>query len=194
MKRTFVRNIIIQYVLLFAFWLLLSGHYDFIHIFYGVISVSAVVWLNYRLKKYAFFEEEMSQADAKLKGDKPVTIRFLRLFYYIPWLLWQIVIASLQVAAVVLNPKMPIEPAIIKFKSRLPNVSAKVILANSITLTPGTITLQLMDDEFIVHALMDMSATGITEDSLPAEVAKLYEKKPSQVAYKFEIIKSQGDM
>lgn len=194
MKRTFVRNIIIQYVLLFAFWLLLSGHYDFIHIFYGVISVSAVVWLNYRLKKYAFFEEEMSKADANLKGEKPVTIRFFRLFYYIPWLIWQIVIASLQVAVVVLNPKMPIEPAIIKFKSRLPNMSAKVILANSITLTPGTITLQLLDDEFIVHALMDMSATGITEDSLPAEVAKLYEKKPSQVAHKFEIIKGKGDM
>ncbi len=194
MKRTFVRNIIIQYVLLFAFWLLLSGHYDFIHIFYGVISVSAVVWLNYRLKKYAFFEEEMSRADANLKGNKPVTIRFFRLFFYIPWLIWQIVIASLQVAVVVLNPKMPIEPAIIKFKSRLPSLSARVILANSITLTPGTITLQLLDDEFIVHALMDMSATGITEDSLPAQVAKLYEKKPSQVAYKFEIIKSQGDM
>jgi len=194
LKRTFVRNIIIQYVLLFAFWLLLSGHYDFIHIFYGVISVSAVVWLNYRLKKYAFFEEEMSRADANLKGNKPVTIRFFRLFFYIPWLIWQIVIASLQVAVVVLNPKMPIEPAIIKFKSRLPSLSARVILANSITLTPGTITLQLLDDEFIVHALMDMSATGITEDSLPAQVAKLYEKKPSQVAYKFEIIKSQGDM
>lgn len=180
--------------MLFAFWLLLSGHYDFIHIFYGVISVSAVVWLNYRLKKYAFFEEEMSRADANLKGNKPVTIRFFRLFFYIPWLIWQIVIASLQVAVVVLNPKMPIEPAIIKFKSRLPSLSARVILANSITLTPGTITLQLLDDEFIVHALMDMSATGITEDSLPAQVAKLYEKKPSQVAYKFEIIKSQGDM
>lgn len=194
MKRIFWKNIVIQFFLLMGFWLLLSGHYDIIHTLYGVVSVTAVLMLHYRLKKYYFFEEEVTQADAKLKGAYPTPIRFFRLLFYIPWLLWQIMVASLQVAYVVLSPKMPIDPAIVRFKTKLPNTVARVILGNSITLTPGTITVQIADSEFIVHALMDVSASGIEEDVLPTEVAKLYDKKPGRVAHNFKIIKCQKDM
>jgi multicomponent Na+:H+ antiporter subunit E len=194
LKRIFWKNIVIQFFLLMGFWLLLSGHYDIIHTLYGVISVTAVLTLHYRLKKYYFFEEEITQADAKLKGGYPAAIRFFRLLFYISWLLWQILVASLQVAYVVLSPKMPIDPSLVRFKTKLPNTVARVILGNSITLTPGTITVQIADDEFIVHALMDVSAKGIEEDALPAEVAKLYDKKPGQVAHNFKVIKCQRDI
>ena len=189
LKRQFFLNSVIQFVLLLGLWLLLSGHYDFFHIAMGVVSCFIVVLLHVRLRKYYFYTGEMEEASSRLKEHYPAAIRFGRLLYYIPWLVWQIAIASIQVAKVVLNPKMPIDPALVKFKTRLPNTSAKVILGNSITLTPGTITIQVKDDEFLVHSVMDASASGIVDGSLPWEVAKLYEKNPDQVVHDIEIIK-----
>jgi multicomponent Na+:H+ antiporter subunit E len=135
----------------------------------------------------------MAETSARIKDIHPTPLRLTRMLFYVPWLVWQIVVASLQVAAVVLNPKMPIDPSILRFKTRLPSTSAKVILGNSITLTPGTITMQIKGDEFLVHALMDASSTGIIDGSLPGEVAKLYEKKPEQVVKAVKIIKSKAD-
>ncbi len=160
----------------------------------GVFSALMVVLLNLRLRKYYFFEEELAEIKARMKDIFPVRLRFVRMLFYIPWLIWQIVVASLQVAAVVLNPKMPIDPALLRFQTKLPNTSAKVILGNSITLTPGTITIRIKKDEFLVHALMDTSSTGIINGSLPGEVAKLYEKKPEQVIRDVEIIRSGADL
>ena len=194
MKKVFLLNSVIQFGLLLGLWLLLSGHYDVFHISMGVFSALVVVLLHIRLREYYFFEEEMAEAKARMKDVFTVRIRYGRVLFYIPWLIWQIVVASLQVAAVVLNPKMPIEPALLRFKTKLPATSAKVILGNSITLTPGTITVRIKGDEFLVHALMDASATGITDDSLPKEVAKLYEKKPEQVVQNMKIIKSGADI
>lgn len=194
MKRQFFLNSVIQFVLLLGLWLLLSGHYDFFHIAMGVVCCFFVVVLHVRLRRYYFYQDEMEEVASRMKENYPVAIRFGRLLFYIPWLVWQIAVASFQVAAVVLNPKMPIDPALVKFKTRLPNTSSKVILGNSITLTPGTITVQIKDDEFLVHSLMEKSASGITDGSLPGEVAKLYEKKPEQVVESIEFIKSGADI
>jgi len=190
LKRSFIFNSVVQFLLLLAVWLLLSGHYDFFHISMGVVSSLVIVLLHIRVRKYYFYQEEISETKAKIKGFFPTPLRFGRVLFYIPWLVWQIVLASFQVAAVVLDPRMPIDPSLVKFKSRLPNTSAKVILGNSITLTPGTITIAIEEDEFLVHALMDASSTGIVDGSLPGEVAKLYEKKPEQVVEDIRIIKS----
>jgi multicomponent Na+:H+ antiporter subunit E len=194
LKQVFVLKSVIQFVLLLGLWLLISGHYDFFHISMGFFSALMVVLLNIRLRKYYFFEEELTEARARINGTFTVQPRFLRVFFYIPWLIWQIVVASLQVAAVVLNPRMPIDPALVRFKTKFPNTSAKVILGNSITLTPGTITIRIKKDEFLVHALMDASSTGIVDGSLPGQVAKLYEKKPEQVVHDIEIIRSGADL
>jgi multicomponent Na+:H+ antiporter subunit E len=83
---------------------------------------------------------------------------------------------------------------LVRFKTKLPTLASKVILANSITLTPGTITVQLEGDQFLVHALMDVSSTGIIDGSLPGEVAKLYEKSPKQVVQEVKIIKSKAEI
>jgi multicomponent Na+:H+ antiporter subunit E len=194
LKKEFLLKSVIQFGLLLGLWLLLSGHYDVFHISMGVFSALIVVMLNVRLRKYYFFEEELAEAKARMKDVFTVKLRYGRVLFYVPWLIWQIVVASLQVAAVVLNPKMPIDPALLRFKTKLPGTAAKVILGNSITLTPGTITVQIKDDEFLVHALMDKSATGITGDALPKEVAKLYEKKPEQVVQDMKVIKSGADI
>lgn len=164
-----------------VFWLLLSGHYDLLHIFCGIFSVTIVMLIHYPLRRH------LSPLEEHLDTQQ---LRLTRLIYYVPWLLWQIVVASLQVACVVLHPRCPIDPALVRFKTGLGNTSAKVILGNSITLTPGTITLEIAQDDFLVHSLMDVSASGIIDGTLPGEVAKLYEKKPGQVVRNVEIIKN----
>ena len=181
MSRVFLLNTIIQAALLVVFWLFLSGQYDVMHISFGIFSVILVLLINHPIRRHLFSLEEHSET---LKLSIP------RLIFYIPWLLWQIVIASIQVACVVLHPRCPIDPALVRFKTGLGNTSSKVILGNSITLTPGTITLEIAQDEFLVHSLMDASCTGILDGTLPGEVAKLYERKPGEVLRDVEVIKT----
>ena len=185
MDRTFLRNTIIQTVLLTAFWLIMSGHYDLMHISFGIFSVILVLLINHSIRRHIYTLGEHSDA---------LKLSLVRLTYYIPWLLWQIVVASLQVAYVVLHPKCPVDPALLRFKTRLGNSSSKVILGNSITLTPGTITLDIQRDEFLVHSLMDISSTGIIDGTMPGEVAKLYERRPGQVVQDIKVIKTEADM
>lgn len=166
--------------MLAGFWLLLSGHYDVMHISFGVFSVSVIMLLHYPLRK-RLFDQEVANETQKLC--------IVRLFLYIPWLLWQIVVASLQVASVVLNPRCPIDPAVVKFRTSLKNTTYRVILGNSITLTPGTITLRIEGDEFLVHSLMDASSSGIIDGSLPGQVARLFEKHPGKVVRDVEMIR-----
>jgi multicomponent Na+:H+ antiporter subunit E len=169
------------------FWLLLSGLYDLMHISFGVFSVILVMFMNYPLRRRLFAMEEERSATLSFS-------RLQRLSFYIPWLLWQIIVSSIQVAYVVLHPRCPIDPALLRFKTKLKNVSSKVILGNSITLTPGTITLEIEEDQFLVHALMDISSTGIIDGSLPGQVAKLYEREPGQVVGDVEIIKTAAGL
>lgn len=189
MRQIFVLKTVVQFVLLMGFWLLLSGHYDFFHVAMGVLSSVMIILLNLRLRRYYFFTDEVFKTS-------PITtpLNYLRfVVIYIPWLIWQIIVASLQVAYVVLHPRMPIDPALLKFTTKLPTMGSKVILGNSITLTPGTITIQITEDEFLVHALMDVSSSGIVDGTLPGQVAKLYESKPREVVSGIKIIKSVRD-
>ena len=70
---------------------------------------------------------------------------------YIIVLLWEIIKANFDVAYRVIHPKMPIKPGIVVIKTQLKSDIAKMILANSITLTPGTFTLDVIDDKLLVH-------------------------------------------
>ena len=104
MKKEFLLKSTIQFCLLLGVWLLMSGHYDVSHISMGVFSALIVVLLHVRLRKYYLIEEELAEAKARMKDVFTARLRYGRVLFYIPWLIWQIVVASLQVAAVVLNP------------------------------------------------------------------------------------------
>ena len=83
------------------------------------------------------------------------TIRFIR---FLPWLLWQIVLANIDLAIRTLHPKMPINPILINIKNNLKSDLGMVILANSITLTPGTVTIDINENEFLVHVISEKAA------------------------------------
>jgi len=85
---------------------------------------------------------------------------------------------------------MPIETAIVKFRADLPSSHAKMILGNSITLTPGTLTIDIEDDLFIIHALDSNSYASLENDEMPRQVLQLFQKEVHPVVSDFEIIKS----
>ena len=92
---------------------------------------------------------------------------------YAFWLLWEILKANVYVLKLSLSPKLhqKIDPQIVRFKCDLKSEFAKYVLANSITLTPGTVTVQILDDEFVVHAISDETAKslpGSMEDKVRA--------------------------
>ncbi|MFP4315732.1 MAG: Na+/H+ antiporter subunit E [Desulfovibrionales bacterium] len=177
------RGILLQAVLLMVIWLLLSGHYDLLHIFYGVLSVVFVIFLNYRM-------HYVPLAPGEMPGS--FHIKIPKLIGYLFWLQWQIIQSGVYVAYIVLHPKMPINPMLVRFRSKQPNVLAQVILGNSITLTPGTVTLDIKDDVYTVHALTRDTEEGLVSGEMEAKVARLYldECEPGDACSHVELITS----
>jgi multicomponent Na+:H+ antiporter subunit E len=163
----------------------LSGYFDLFYLSLGLISIAIVVLVNSRLRNYNYFNE---QTDS---GEK---IRLFRLIYFILWLLWEIVISSFKVAYLIIHPKMPIKAGIIKFKTNLPHMNAKVILGNSITLTPGTVTIEINDNDFLVHSLTSENIEDHIDHSLAVEVAKLYHVEPGRVVCEEQVITSSKEL
>jgi multicomponent Na+:H+ antiporter subunit E len=152
-----LRNFTITFLALFGFWILLSGRFDYFHLTLGIICALLVAYLSHDL---LFFNIRL--------GD--FRIRALRFLQAGPWFLGQIFSANLHVAYLALSPKMPIDPQIIRFRTKLESDISWVALANSITLTPGTITVDIREGEFFVHALDKKVAydlnTGEMEDKI----------------------------
>lgn len=165
------RGLILQALLLAGIWLILSGKFELIYLFWGFISISFVMWLSHRLHNVPL-----------APGEPCGTTRIIipRLIVYLFWLLWQIILSGVYVAYVVLHPRLPIQPMIVRFTSRQPNVLARVILGNSITLTPGTFTLDIQDSLFTVHALTRTTEEGFVSGEMEANVARLYMQECNQ--------------
>ncbi|MAM02593.1 MAG: cation transporter [Myxococcales bacterium] len=124
---------------LFAFWLALSGHYTPLLLTLGVGSCVLVVYLSHRME--AIDEEGV-----------PLQVS-LRILAYLPWLLKEIFVANITVAKVILRPQLKISPRIVFFHGTQKTDLGRAIYANSITLTPGTITTGVNANEFEIHAL-----------------------------------------
>lgn len=165
-------NLSLSFIALMAFWLAMSGIFDFVHIMFGVVTVAGVMALNYKLKMLHFFPDDM---------DDLRELRFWKTPFYFFWMFGQIILAGFHVLRVISSPKMPIYTAIITFKVKLPSAHAKMILGNSITLTPGTLTIDIVGDTFTVHALDESSYAGIISDEMPKKVLQLFENSDRAV-------------
>lgn len=146
-------TIVYTFLILGGFWILLSGKFDLFHLALGFLSCLLVSFISHDL----LFRKTG-------KARKPVIpVRFA---LYLPWLLYQIVVANFHVARLALSPRLNrrIGPRIIRFKTKLKGEMAQVTYANSITLTPGTITVRITKDEYVVHALSRKSAAGLPGD------------------------------
>jgi multicomponent Na+:H+ antiporter subunit E len=144
---------IVTFVIMLGFWVVLSGMFDAFHFSLGVICCLMVAHFSSDL----LFPEH----------GKPWARELIGLIKYAPWLAWEIILANLQVTYIILHPRMleKIDPHLFRFKSKLTRPLAKVTMAQSITLTPGTITVNIHEDEFTVYALTTEAA-----ESLPGEM------------------------
>ncbi|MCX8022198.1 MAG: Na+/H+ antiporter subunit E [Syntrophorhabdaceae bacterium] len=139
-----------------GFWIFMSGLFDIWHFGLGVICCALVSYMSSDL----FFKEKPSFKKA---------VEVVRFVKYIPWLLYQIGLANIYIVKLAFHPKMKrqIYPHVVRFKTVLKDELSLVTFANSITLTPGTITLLIDGDVFYVHAI-----DKVVADSLPGEMEK----------------------
>ncbi len=148
------------FLLLFGAWVLFSGHLDAVHLAYGLVCAALVAAVSYDL--------------LLPPTATPVTPAVaLRAIGFVPWLLWQVLLANLHVVYLIVRPSA-VHPQVVRFRTKLRSDLAKVTLGNSITLTPGTITMEIHDDEFIVHALSDKVADDLRDGDMERHVARLF--------------------
>lgn len=164
---------LLVFLAMLAFWLVLSGHYDALHMGAGVVCAGLV---------------SLASSDLFTFGTGArSSFRIGRFVLYIPWLLWEILQGSLHVTSLVLRPS-GIRSRVIRFRTHLQNQVAKVVLANSITLTPGTVTVDIEDDLFTVHALSDTAAESLLGGDMERRVAWVFgEQVPSGPAAAVEL-------
>jgi len=152
-RRLFFHPFALTFIIVFGLWVVLSGRFDSFHLSLGLISSAIVAYLS---------------SDLLSPSVRGLLILLTRWIPYLPWLMKEIIKANLHVTYLVFHPRMMelIDPRIIKFRSRLKSDLALVTFANSITLTPGTITVYIsLDGDFKVHAIDKASG-----EPLPGEM------------------------
>lgn len=160
-RKTQFQNFVGTALILFAFWALLSGKFDIFHLTLGAVCSTVAAYLFH----------DLLFVNVRVGDIRIVAWRFIN---YIPWLLKQILLANIHVASLVLRPRMPINPQILTFKTKLETDISCVTLANSITLTPGTITVDIRDGVFYVHALSQRVADELNAGEMEDRVAHIF--------------------
>lgn len=145
------------FIFLCLFWVLLSGFFTPFLLSAGVGCALAVVW----------FARRMDVVDHE---GHPIHLGVHALFYW-PWLLKEIVKSGWDVSRIILAPRLPISPTLVRFKPTQKTDVGLVIHAQSITLTPGTITIEAGPNEFLVHSLTRAGAEGLADSDMDRRVS-----------------------
>ena len=157
MDSRFDRHLVYKALALFVIWLLLTESYTPAHMALGLVASFGVALLN----------TEVGRPPA-------VAIRWLQLLRFFPWLFGRILVSGLHLSFLILHPKLPIAPALIRYRTKLGHESGIVLLGNSVTLTPGTVTAEAQPDELVVHAMDDESLQDLQSQRLERKVADVF--------------------
>ena len=144
------------FVVLYAFWLLLSGFFTAFLLSAGAGSALAVVW----------FARRMDLVDGE---GHPIHLGPKVMLYW-PWLLTEIAKSAWDVSRIIVDPKLPISPTLVRFKPSQKTDVGLVMHANSITLTPGTVTIEASSEEFLVHGLTRRGAEGTLQSEMDRRI------------------------
>jgi multicomponent Na+:H+ antiporter subunit E len=145
------------FLCLLLFWLLLSGYFTAFLIAAGIGSALAVVG----------FARRMDVVDNE---GHPIHLGPRAFLFYWPWLTKEIAKSAWTVARIIVDPKLPISPTLVRFKPTQNSDVGLVIHAQSITLTPGTITIEARHGEFLVHGLTRDGAHGCIDSEMDRRV------------------------
>ena len=140
-------------------WLLLSGHYSALILSFGAVSLLIVIWFMWR----------MDRVDESL-GVLPMRPRML---YYLLWLMWQVVLSNIDLVRRIWDPALPIRPTWQRLDIKVTSSLAKTLYANSITLTPGTLTTDVKEDHFMVHSLSPDGIEDLRKGGMEEQIQRL---------------------
>lgn len=150
-----------MFLLFFAVWIIFNGSVTGEIVVFGLAISAAMYFFACRFMGYS------PEKDLAYMKKSP------RILQYICVLVWEIVKANFAVIRMITASRYDLEPVLVRFKTDLKTKEAKVVLANSITLTPGTITVMLEDDEFVVHCLDKELAEGMNHSIFVELLGKL---------------------
>ena len=145
--------------ILFAIWLLLSWHFDGLLIAFGLATCTLAVWVGVRMGTV-----DRESVPIHLVGGA---------LLYVPWLVWEIFKSNVRVARIILAPRLRVDPSIVHFRASQRTDLGRFIYANSITLTPGTVTTGIVGEDFEVHAIVQSEIDGSEENDMNRRVAVL---------------------
>ena len=154
-----MRHIIMLSLSLAAFWLASSGHYTALMLSLGVMSIALIVYIAHRM-------------DVVDHEAQPLHLT-LKMPAYYAWLIKQIFLSNLLVVKHIWLGNKSISPVFATITASQKTEIGKVIYANSITLTPGTVTVNLEDDKFLVHALLRESIEDLESGDMDRRVTQL---------------------
>ena len=154
-----MKHVVALGVTLYVTWLLLSGVYQTLWFVLGLISCAICVGIALR----------MEVVD---RESYPIDLSLLLPAYWL-WLFKEIVLANIDVTKRILAPSLPVNPQLFRVKASQRDELGKVIFANSITLTPGTVTVDIDGDEFVVHALSDATKDDLETGEMDRRVTAL---------------------
>jgi len=148
---------VVAALILSGFWLALSGHYTVFLLLSGMGCVLLTLVFVHRINI--------------IDREYPHHL-LIGIFRYVPWLLFEILKSAWNIGKIILNPKLPISPTLVRIKTTQRTPLGQVIYANSITLTPGTISLELTEGKILVHALTDDGAAGVLSGDMDRRVTR----------------------
>ena len=158
-KGTWLRAQVVLTLLLVLAWVLWSGVFTFLLLGFGALSCAFTI---YMVSRMGYF------------GAQVFALRYnLRLLNYWVWLLREIVKSSVQVAGVVLAPRLQLNPEVVEIDAGDFEFIDQALLGNSITLTPGTLTLDCQNGRLLVHSLTPQGARSLREGEMKRRVAAL---------------------
>lgn len=157
-------------LVLFIFWIILSGKFDYFHLGLGFASALCVAYTGRRL----------ANVEPPIRDLHSLT--WQRWPAFALWLGKEIVVSAWGVAKIVLTPGLPISPRLIKFHCDLDHTVAHLTLTNAITLTPGTITVDCdAKEEYVVHAITKEAGDALTpetgEGEMQQRVRRVFERQ-----------------
>jgi len=162
MKSNIYQSLAIKTLSFFLIWLLLSESFDLVHMGMGILAAFGVAWFN---------------TDRSASG---FVIPRLRIVFYFPWLVGRIIQSGFHLSVLILHPALPIDPKLIRHRTKLQTEAGIVLLGNSITLTPGTITVEVDSQDLLVHAMDDKSADDVTSFRIEQKIAGLFGEKGTE--------------
>lgn len=155
-----ISKFIFTWIIVFAFWLAFTTSLEIEELIVGIVLSLTIAIFSFN-----------NFTEIGLKSFSPKRLLYMVQYFFV--FIWALLKSNLNVARIVLTPSLPINTGIVEFESKLQSDFAKMVLANSITLTPGTFTIELIDNRFYIHWL-EVKTTDPEE--VYKEIAEPFEK------------------